>query len=296
MRDGLDGRRIRFVSAAGVRTRVYEAGAGETLVLIHGGLFGSLYSLDCFSLNFHGLAHRFRVVAFDRLGQGHTGSPGSDGDYTYPSLLVHTLDVLDALGGGPMHLVGHSMGALLAAQVALRRPLLTQSVVFVDSNTAAPDDPRFPREKFYRELEERIPPGPPTRQTVRMEPDEQSFSRAHVTADFVDRLLEIARLPAFRQAAARINELRDSVWNPSLQATRASTLAAIDTAGLPCPCLVVWGADDISAPLPVGISLFERVAAKTPRTELHVLARAGHYCFREQPEAFDGLVTSFCHG
>ena len=28
--------------------------------------------------------------------------------------------------------------------------------------------------------------------------------------------------------------------------------------------------------------------------ELHVLARAGHDCFRERPEAFERVLTSFC--
>jgi 2-hydroxy-6-oxonona-2,4-dienedioate hydrolase len=293
MNDKLESRHLSFVQAAGVRTRVYDAGVGEPLVLIHGGLYGSLYSLDSFSSNLTGLGAQFRLVAFDKLGQGHTGNPAH---YTFASLLEHALELIDALDLGPVHLLGHSMGALLAAQIAYERPDLARSLVLVDSNTIAPDDPRFPRGAFYRELETRIPAGAPTRAIVRMEPDEQSWATEHVSDDFLDRLLEIANLPSFREAAAAIGEVREAAWEPTLEETRRGTLGAIDYGGLPCPTLVVWGADDPSAPLPLALALFERIAAKTPRTELHVLAHAGHYCFREQPEAFDRLITAFCDG
>ena len=60
---------------------------------------------------------------------------------------------------------------------------------------------------------------------------------------------------------------------------------------------MVWAFNDVSAPLRVhGLPLFERIAATTPAAELHVLNQAGHYVFREQPEAFNRLVRSFCLG
>ena len=218
-------------------------------------------------------------------------------DFTFDAVLSHALSLLDRLELEPLHLVGHSIGALVAAEVALARPGLMRTLVVVDSNTLAPDDPRFPRGAFYRELESRIPPGPPTRESVRMEPDEQSFSRDHVTDDFVGRLLEIALLPTFGEAtAAREGDRSAPVWAPSLEAARAHALAAIDAGAFTWPTLVVWGANDISAPLPLGQALFERIAAATDRAELHVLARAGHYCFREQPDAFERLITGFCEG
>ncbi len=208
MEDGLDRGRLRFVEAGGIATRVYEAGEGESLVLIHGGGFGSLYSLDGWSLNLRRLAARFRVIAFDKLGQGHTGNPEDDSRYTFGRLLAHAVALLERLELGPAHLVGHSMGALLAARIALERPELARTLVIVDSNTVAPDDPRFPWTRFYAELDAKIPPGPPTRETVRIEPDLQSFSTEHVTDDFLERLLEIARRPEFEHASRRIRELR----------------------------------------------------------------------------------------
>ncbi len=292
--DRLDASKLRFVDAGGIPTRVYETGQGEPLVLVHGGGFGSLYSLDCFSTVLEELGRQFHVVAFDKLGQGHTGNPPTDAGYSFEALLSHALAVLDSLALGPAHLVGHSMGALLVTRIALDRPDLARTVVAVDSNTLAPDDERFPWTKFYADLAKNVPPGPPSRETVRMEPDAQSYSADHVSDDFVDRLLEVAESPGNRESHERANALRDSTWMPSILAARAQALVDIDARGIDPPTLVIWAADDLSAPLPLAQALYARITPKTEVAELHVIARSGHYVFREQAEAFVRTVTGFC--
>jgi pimeloyl-ACP methyl ester carboxylesterase len=290
--DRLDERRIRFEEPGGVRTRVYDGGGdGEPLVLIHGGDFGSPYSLDAWSLVLPGLARQFRVVAFDKLGQGYTADPASESEHTWPPLFRHAVSLLDELALGPAHLVGHSMGALLATRIAFERPELARTLVIVDSNTTAPDDPRYPWSAFYDDLAARMPAGPPTRESIRMEPEEQSWSPEHVTDDFVERLLAVARLRPSSEKA-----WYDPIWMPSIMEMRRRNLAEIDAGGVPVPTLVAWGADDPSAPVPLAYALFERIAAKTAEAELHVLGRAGHYAYREQPRAFVRLLEAFCLG
>ena len=89
--DSLDQRSIHYVDVAGVRTRYYEAGSGDPLVLIHGGEFGFVCSLDCWSLNLPGLAERFHVYALDKLGQGYTDNPPSEQDYSIDAVSEHIL-------------------------------------------------------------------------------------------------------------------------------------------------------------------------------------------------------------
>jgi pimeloyl-ACP methyl ester carboxylesterase len=290
VRDGLDERCIRYLKPGGIRTRVYDDGGdGEPLVLIHGGDFGSLYSLDAWSLVLPALARSFHVVAFDKLGQGYTADPGSESGHTWSTLFRHATLLLDELALGPAHLVGHSMGALLACRIAFERPDLARTVGVVDSNTVAADDPRYPWGAFYEDLARRVPPGPPTRESVRMEPVEQSWSDDHVTEDFLERMLAIAQF--WRQSD---KDWYDGIWMPSIIEMRRANLAQIDEHGIPLPTLVVWGADDPSAPVPLGYALFERIAARTAEAELHVLGRAGHYAFRERPHAFVRLLEAFC--
>ena len=293
--DGLDQSKLRFVDVGGVRTRYYEDGTGEPLILFSGGQFASLYSLDAWSLNLPGLAQHFRVCAVDKLGQGYTDNPPGD-DYTFDALLRHSIGVVEAIGGRGAHLAGHSRGALLVSAIAFARPELVRSIVLVDTSTLAPADPRYPDGVFYEEIEKRTPSGPPTRETVRMEPDAQAYSRAQVTDDFVDRLLAIAQTPRFAEAKARMQALAQSRWFPSLAQHKAETLRRIDEEGMPRRTLLVWGFNDRSAPLPLGHELFRRIAARTPEAEMHVLNGGGHYSFREQYQAFNRLVRAFCLG
>lgn len=299
--DKLDKEKIRYVDVDGVRTRYYEDGAGEPLVLIHGGGFAFIDSLDCWSLNFEGLAASFRVYALDKLGQGHTDNPRSDSEYTYEALSRHTAAWLQKLGVSRAHLVGHSRGGLLAATLALEHPGLAKTVIVVDSATLAPDDPRFNPEGFYKEVASRTPAGRPTLETIRAEPVANSYSADHVTDDYLARYLEIALLPKTKEAQQRVGasgldetELGRTVWMPSLSRKRKATLETIQAKGMSLPTLVVWGFNDPSAPLPLGHSLFERIALKTPQAEFHVLNRAGHYSFRERPHEFNRLIRAFC--
>jgi pimeloyl-ACP methyl ester carboxylesterase len=79
-----------------------------------------------------------------------------------------------------------------------------------------------------------------------------------------------------------------------MAAAKAETLAAIDATGLPCPTLVIWGWNDVSAFVPLAPILFGRIAAKTPDCALHIVNGSGHYVYREQTDAFVRAVTSFC--
>ena len=70
----------RFIDVDGIRTRYFEKGGGEALVLFHGSHFGTTDACDSaidWELNFDRLAQWFRVIAVDKLGQGHTDNPKS---------------------------------------------------------------------------------------------------------------------------------------------------------------------------------------------------------------------------
>jgi pimeloyl-ACP methyl ester carboxylesterase len=294
--DDLDEQKLRFIESNGVRVRCYEDGVGEPLILLSGGEFGALYSLDAWSLNLKGLAQKFRVCALDKPGQGYSDIPKRDADYTFEWLYDAIHGVVNSLGVRQAHIVGHSRGGLIAARMALRHPEMVKSVVIVDSSTLAPEDPHVPTDLFYEEIGARMPPGPPTRDSVRMEADAQSFSRAHITDDYVRRMLKIASLPTMQEARSRMRHLRLSVWHPSLYRCRAETLAEIERSGLGVPVLVIWGFNDRAAPLHLGHRLYERMCPKSPNAEFHVLNQAGHYSFREQWRKFNRVLEDFCLG
>ena len=79
----------RFVDVDGIRTRYFDKGSGELLVLFHGSHLGTNDACESaldWELNYDSLAEWFRVIAVDKLGQGHTDNPKRDEDYTMAAM------------------------------------------------------------------------------------------------------------------------------------------------------------------------------------------------------------------
>ena len=62
---------------------------------------------------------------------------------------------------------------------------------------------------------------------------------------------------------------------------------------LDVPTLIVWGYEDLSAPLKLGMDLLAVVAPVVEHTRFHVFNRAGHYVFREHAAELNHLIVSF---
>ena len=118
-------------STKGVTVAVHDLGGdGPPLLVAHangfcGGAYGPLAQA---------LAPDRHVWALDFRGQGQS-SPPEDLDFDWDGLADDVLAVIDVLGGGPMDVVGHSMGgaALLRAEVrspgTIRRAYLYEPIV-----------------------------------------------------------------------------------------------------------------------------------------------------------------------
>jgi pimeloyl-ACP methyl ester carboxylesterase len=99
----------------GVRCRVLEGGSGAPLVFLHGagGLFNDNPFLDQ-------LARRYHVFAPELPGYGE--STGEDLLEDMLDFTLHGWDVVIALGIRQPYLVGHSMGGMIAAEMACLAP------------------------------------------------------------------------------------------------------------------------------------------------------------------------------
>lgn len=102
-----------FAETAGVRTGYTVSGAGPALVMIHGvGLNASVWEPQV-----RELGSRYRAIAYDTLGHGASALPRPVA--TLNDYLDQLLGLLDALEIGRAVLMGHSMGALIAARFAI---------------------------------------------------------------------------------------------------------------------------------------------------------------------------------
>ena len=120
--DGVDGIAARFISLrSGLRVRVVESGssAGFPIVLVPGW--------GCGAWIFHDTmlplaACGFRAIAVELRGHGFSDKPHSSDLYTLDSMRDHLIDILDALEISSAGIIGHSMGAAVAAQVTVTSP------------------------------------------------------------------------------------------------------------------------------------------------------------------------------
>ena len=117
-----------YVSVDGVDLHYVERGEGPPVVLIH----GNAVSLEDFEASglIDQLASSHHVIAFDRPGFGHSSRP-RDRLWT-PSAQARLLhSALEKLGVDRPSLVGHSMGTLVALEMALQRPERVAALVLI---------------------------------------------------------------------------------------------------------------------------------------------------------------------
>jgi pimeloyl-ACP methyl ester carboxylesterase len=111
-------------------TWVDQRGSGPaTILLLHGGMSNSDLLLEAIGAP---LAERHRLVAFDRRGHGYTADTAAP--FHYEDMAAETIGVLEAVVGGPAHLVGWSDGGIIGLLVALHRPELVDRMVVIGAN------------------------------------------------------------------------------------------------------------------------------------------------------------------
>jgi pimeloyl-ACP methyl ester carboxylesterase len=101
-----------------------------TLVLVH-GYTGSSHD---FSLQVDALAADRRVLTIDHRGHGLSTKTGHLDGYTIEQLSADLTALLEAMGEGPVDLLGHSMGGRVVMGLVRARPDLVQSLILMDTS------------------------------------------------------------------------------------------------------------------------------------------------------------------
>lgn len=110
----------------GVNLSYADTGTGpETLLFVHGLAFSG----QMFEAQIEALKAGYRCVSLDLRGHGQ--SDVVESGYDIDSFTDDTAAFIEALGIGPCHLVGWSIGGFIGLRLAIRRPALLRSLVLI---------------------------------------------------------------------------------------------------------------------------------------------------------------------
>jgi pimeloyl-ACP methyl ester carboxylesterase len=121
----------RTIDTGAVTLAVDDRGAGDAtpLVLIHGFTGGRIDWADVID----DLALDRRVVAWDHRGHSDSTNTGDPSSYTFDQLVADAVAALDALDLDVFHLLGHSMGGIVAQRLVLEHPRRVESLILMDT-------------------------------------------------------------------------------------------------------------------------------------------------------------------
>jgi len=256
------------VGIRGTELHYERAGSGEPLLLIQ-GMSGTHVS---WGKIFKGaLEESFDVTAFDNRGIGL--SERIEAPFTIAEMAADTVAILDELGIDSAHVLGISMGGMIAQELALAHPDRLRSLTLGCTYCGGPGSQLMPQENAEKLLagfasgdrEQAIRAGYEVNLSPTFRAGEGAFAAFHEMATSVP-------------AAKQVIELQ---LQAILGHDTSGRLGGIDT-----PALIVHGTLDGVLPYANG----EQIAGLLPGARFETLADVGHMFWWEQPQRSAELV------
>jgi pimeloyl-ACP methyl ester carboxylesterase len=258
---------VTALAPSGVRIAWERRGAGEPLLLIH-GLGYARWGWEPVA---DALAEAHEVVLFDNRGIGESDAPA--GPYTVSGMAEDAVAVLDVAGLERAHLLGTSLGGMIALQLVLDHPERVDRLVLACTTPGGAGAAPMPE------------------RTVRLLGEAQALPSEVALRRFIENAFgpdpdpaQIERILRHRIRAAQA---------PAAWAAQAAAGVAFDVwerlAEIRTRTLVLTGDQDAV----VDPENSELLAARIPEARFEVFAGCGHLFFWEQPTQFVETVTEF---
>jgi pimeloyl-ACP methyl ester carboxylesterase len=265
----------RFTEVRGVRMRYFVGGAGPPLILVHGLGGAAANWTELAPL----LARRHRLLVPDL--PGHGGSEPLPAVSGLEPFADRVALVAEAEGMLPAPVVGHSLGGMVVLRLALRRPRDVTAIVLAASAGLSIGNVWG---RNVLSLFSRIRPG---RVAAR---HRARVSRSPFLRRLVFGFVSVADPVGLTDdavegflAAQLLHTDVDGAW----QALRGDDPRQ-ELAGIGCPALVLWGAEDAQLPLGDAFEYTRRLRAR-----LRVIPGCGHLLIGERPDVCDRAIEDF---
>ncbi|UCE87438.1 MAG: alpha/beta fold hydrolase, partial [Deltaproteobacteria bacterium] len=258
-------RRALVAVAEGVSLEVPAEGDGEPLLLLPG--FGT--DVSAFARQVPPLAERLRVLGVNPRGVGLSDAPVQE-VYEVATAAADAAAVADA----PAHVVGASLGAAVAIELALAHPARVRSLVLITPFAVAGPRLLAVIDAWCGLAAEARP---------------ETLARTLLPWLFSEAFLADAR--ARERTARGLAQIAARVPAPTLERSAAGLRAWSGTRGdalgrIEVPTLVVAAAGDLLTP---GA---EAIAAAIPGAQTLVVPDAGHAVALEAPDAVNAAIAS----
>jgi 3-oxoadipate enol-lactonase len=249
----------------------YEVhGKGEPLLLIMG--LGS--DLTSWILQIPEFSKKYQVIAFDNRGAGRTDAP--DMPYSTVMMADDTAGLLDALGIERAHILGLSMGGMIAQELALKYPKRVKSLVLAATAASPYAWATHLLGAMLRLAQEGVTPEALTALRVSWLFTDNFFENPELVRTVIDTMVANPH-PQPMHAYAR----QFAAANEHDTRRRINQITA--------PTLVLVGREDILLP----VEMSEELAAGIPNSELAVLEGGGHGFQVEIAGRFNQAVMDF---
>lgn len=280
--------RVLRIPVEGGRVVAYVYGDSnrETVLCVNGG---PGVSSEHMRGPFRRLAEQgFRLIIHDQLGTGASDRPHDPGLWSLRRYVSEVEAVRAELGGGKVHLLGHSWGGWLGIEYAVTHPDKLKSCIF--SSTAA--NMRVHLEELRRLLSAF---GTETLEMIdRMEQAGQLDSplyKAICTLFYARHSSRRAYLAGIAGQSDVNMQIQEALWGRA-EFSATGELAHWDRlealGRVKAPSLVLVGAHDYLTPKSAGL-----IQAHLPDARLVLFPDSGHSPYLDEPDAYFATVTGF---
>ncbi len=222
------------------------------------------------------LKERYRCIVFDNRGSGRSSKP--DYPYTMDMFASDTVGLMEALNIETAHVLGISMGGLIAQQIAISYPEKLRSLIIVSSHFGGPN--HIPIDDKTLALLGAIPT-----ETISREQSMEMRYRATFSPQFLQEnrsLIELTQEWANKHPAPLFAQVHQASATSAFNAE--SELKKISA-----PTLILHGDSDLAVPTRNGELLDQRIS----NSKLKIIKDASHFVIIEKHEEFNNEVMNF---